>query len=329
MKIEMFAKNKIFLLVAVSMLKSPCVVVIGFMSRTSHSPSIGGVLRNSRSTLRPWSKNSASTSDAFHNRCRPLLGFGPSENQEESDALTCDAIIGRCLDGWEETSCLQSSENKLSTTPFNVSPMVTWQEPPALTEEERERRQEEIFHLTSLTLGEGDSALLKLMKLWFTERGRTASRELGGAEWLYLNGNWVEAELCLYGLVVKYGIHWVEPIHRLALMLYHRGKFEESRRLLDTVLAIKPWHFGAQKGMAKVCRELGKQDDAAKWDSQCLPPMEEEALGSKRTDWVWRAVNYACGALDRAEELLKDEEENEDDSDDNELEATDLNDVWQ
>ena len=64
-------------------------------------------------------------------------------------------------------------------------------------------------------------------------------------------------------------------------------------------------------------------------DSQCLPPMEEEALGSKRTDWVWRAVNYACGALDRAEELLKDEEENEDDSDDNELEATDLNDVWQ
>mmetsp|Transcript_15766 Transcript_15766/g.24523 ORF Transcript_15766/g.24523 Transcript_15766/m.24523 type:complete len:320 (-) Transcript_15766:361-1320(-) len=319
----MFAKSKKRLLTAAMTIQFPCLV-ISFIS----TQSFRGVVRDRRPAFQPWLKRSYTVSNACH-RCRPMLGFGPGGNQDESDALTCDVIISRCLDGWEESSCLQDTSNKMSTTPFNVSPMVTWQEPPTLTEEERQRRQEEIFHLTSLTLGEGDSAILKLMRLWFTEKGRTAGRELGGAEWLFLNGNWEEAELCLYGLVMKHGIHWVEPIHRLALMLYHRGKFEESRLLLSTVLAIKPWHFGAQKGMAKVCTKLGKPDDATKWDAQCLPPMSEEALGSKRTDWVWRAVNHACGALDRAEELLQEEDEEEDDSDDSDMEVNDWNDVWQ
>ena len=100
-------------------------------------------------------------------------------------------------------------------------------------------------------------------------------------------------------------MYFAEPVNRLATLLYLQGRLEESRALCETVLAVKPWHFGASSGMVMVCAGLGDPNAARQWASRRLPPIQPTGSNKRRRQWVERAVDDATKALLDCERRVK------------------------
>ena len=62
---------------------------------------------------------------------------------------------------------------------------------------------------------------------------------------------WGEAEQVLRDLIEENGIHWVEPVNRLATLLYMQGRLEESKHLCEVVLRCG----FARKALARWCEQ--------------------------------------------------------------------------
>ena len=69
---------------------------------------------------------------------------------------------------------------------------------------------------------------------------------------------------------------WVEPINRLATLLFYQGQLEESKKLCEFVLKHKPWHFGCQTGIVTVCQQLNDTAGVEYWSAKRMPPLQEE-----------------------------------------------------
>mmetsp|Transcript_5979 Transcript_5979/g.17290 ORF Transcript_5979/g.17290 Transcript_5979/m.17290 type:complete len:150 (-) Transcript_5979:444-893(-) len=105
-------------------------------------------------------------------------------------------------------------------------------------------------------------------------------------------------------MIDEHRIHWAEPLNRLATLLYRRGRLDKSRALCQLVLAVKPWHFGALRGMVLVCVGMGDKDGARLWADRRLPPMQPIGNNSRRREWVNRLAMEASRELGRAEEMV-------------------------
>jgi len=205
--------------------------------------------------------------------------------------------------------------------------------PPPFTTILRERRINELEILNSLS--SSDQAITDLWSLWFTERGTEAATLLLRAEELSSravgasgsgsgsspssggsgsagSGEEVaqEAESLLWDLIEEHGVHWVEPVNRLATLMYMRGRLEESKALCEVVLSVKPWHIGALSGIVMVCISMNDVGCAREWAEKRLPPMlldggandsGGDVICSRRMAWVTRACRDAKYQLDSVE----------------------------
>eukprot|EP00545_Synedropsis_sp_CCMP1620_P000823 CAMPEP_0119013314 /NCGR_PEP_ID=MMETSP1176-20130426/8387_1 /TAXON_ID=265551 /ORGANISM="Synedropsis recta cf, Strain CCMP1620" /LENGTH=308 /DNA_ID=CAMNT_0006966401 /DNA_START=40 /DNA_END=969 /DNA_ORIENTATION=- len=169
---------------------------------------------------------------------------------------------------------------------------------PLLSTIGRERREAEISMLRELEYS--DEASADLWALWYSERGPTAAAELRAIE-VDLFGDmsqWDHAEDRLKALIEEHGMHFVEPLNRLATLYYMQGKYEESRRYCQAVLDKKPWHFGALAGIVMVCANLQDITGARQWAARRLPPIPPDGTtNDRRSEWVERAVEDARKAL--------------------------------
>jgi hypothetical protein len=179
--------------------------------------------------------------------------------------------------------------------------------PPPLTTIGRERFQAEMKLLESLKMS--DDGLGELWKFWYNSRGKvkTAALFLAG-KLSFDEAQWPHAEEILRDLIAEEGIHWAEPLNRLATLLFYQGRFMEAKEICELVLIVKPWHFGCQTGIVEVCESLKDTDGVASWSGQRMPPLDRnnDASGDSREEWVDRMLGEAQKMLDDGEQSLKD-----------------------
>ena len=190
----------------------------------------------------------------------------------------------------------------------------------------RERLETEIALLEQL--GESDEPIPQLWDLWYSSRGPKAAQELMATERLVAQGQpgaWKEAEELLRALIAREGIHWVEPVNRLATLMFLQSRYEDSLELCLLVLQLKPWHFGALSGIVMVYQGLQDNENMMTYALQRMPPLpktKEEALKMEqqalleggavetRQTWVYRMVDKAKAALLRDEMGLEESFQN-------------------
>lgn len=130
----------------------------------------------------------------------------------------------------------------------------------------------------------GDEAIAELRRLWFSERGKqvqdkmyTAERAIGNPQ------NWTVAQSILEELVMD-DPTYVEPFVRLSKLYCLQGRFEESQKICQAVLEIRPWHFVASETMAALSRvQVIEKEHLIKR----LPTPSQKEL---RKSWVEQAL---------------------------------------
>ena len=242
-------------------------------------------------------------------RLESLLGVSSQDNNNNND------------DG----ATSQSSSSDLLSLPLSE-----WKrdikKTPLLTSIGRERLETEIALLEQL--GESDEPIPQLWDLWYSSRGPKAAQELMATERLVAQGQpgaWKEAEELLRALIAREGIHWVEPVNRLATLMFLQSRYEDSLELCLLVLQLKPWHFGALSGIVMVYQGLQDNENMMTYALQRMPPLpktKEEALKMEqqallgggavetRQTWVYRMVDKAKAALLRDEMGLEESFQN-------------------
>jgi hypothetical protein len=181
----------------------------------------------------------------------------------------------------------------LATKTINKAVLSNRHSPPPLTAILRERRLKEIQLLG--TLAHSDEAVNELWALWIAERGPASASNILHVEQLMSVESWNDAEVLLLSLIEEHGLHWAEPVNRLATLYYMLGRYQESKALCEIVLDTKPWHFGALSGIVLVCTAMNDASGARLWADQRLPPP-----GDRRTAWTQRAIENAKESLRQA-----------------------------
>eukprot|EP00587_Corethron_hystrix_P008515 CAMPEP_0113297902 /NCGR_PEP_ID=MMETSP0010_2-20120614/570_1 /TAXON_ID=216773 ORGANISM="Corethron hystrix, Strain 308" /NCGR_SAMPLE_ID=MMETSP0010_2 /ASSEMBLY_ACC=CAM_ASM_000155 /LENGTH=312 /DNA_ID=CAMNT_0000150867 /DNA_START=165 /DNA_END=1104 /DNA_ORIENTATION=+ /assembly_acc=CAM_ASM_000155 len=177
-------------------------------------------------------------------------------------------------------------------------------------------------------------AIAALWDYWFNERGDDAAQKLFSCEaeasrMAYIDilqsksGKisysedesskiWLKLEKRLRDLAMECGnkegsmngtrevsFTWVEPLNRLATLLFQRGKFKESIALCRIILTERPWHFGALSGIVLCYRAVGNVSKAELWARQCLPNLDHSNNYRARKAWVEKAVTDAEKTLEK------------------------------
>ena len=147
-----------------------------------------------------------------------------------------------------------------------------------------ERIKEMELHLIEC-LENSDEAVDTLVDLWVRER-EDASQILRQMETNCSDGLRVEEQI-LRSLIERYQDEWVEPMSRLAVLLFTKGLYEEATRWCHAVLHAKPWHF--ETGQLLVAchlreNEYGLAIQAAR--EHTLPELNESTNNKRRRSWV-------------------------------------------
>ena len=214
----------------------------------------------------------------------------PSDNQESSHDPKQE------IESESASSSISMDEEERynhGTRTISKAVLSNRNSPPPLTAILRERRLTEIELLKSLHTS--DKAVKDLWSLWISERGAEAASNILHAEELIAVESWTEAEIALLALIEEHGIHWAEPVNRLATLYYMLGRYEEAKALCELVLDIKPWHFGALSGIVLVCTAKNDASGARFWAEKRLPP-----AGDRRVLWTTDAIEKAEQSLHEA-----------------------------
>lgn len=121
------------------------------------------------------------------------------------------------------------------------------------------------------------------------------------------SGQFTVAENMLKRMIQDYGVYWVEPLNRLATLLYLDDRLEESYQLCLVVLHLRPYHFGALSGIVAVSTAMRDREKARRWAEKRLPSLvsstsfppfaSDGPKNPRRREWVQKAVQYAEDAL--------------------------------
>lgn len=170
--------------------------------------------------------------------------------------------------------------------------------PRPLTGSSRQRRELEMALLASLS--DSDEAIDELMALWMLERGQEAADELHKMTTVCSPGL-VEEERILKGLMSEFGVHWAEPVSRLASLMYFKGNSAESEQWCEVAMAVKPWHFEVVH--THVMNALRNQDlaQAVRWQRKALPSLNPGTNNRARKAWVKQALKDARKSMEKAE----------------------------
>jgi hypothetical protein len=148
-------------------------------------------------------------------------------------------------------------------------------------------------------LADSDDVVDPLVDLWVGERA-DASHILRDMEEIGTCSPGLQREEgLLRDMVERYGLEWVEPMSRLALLLFTKGRNAEAIELTRKVLEIKPWHFEAgQLMVVMLLREEYYAEALKVARSYCLPSLNEHTNNRRRKAWVQEMTR-------RAQEILR------------------------
>jgi len=294
-----------------------CATCITMLERTASFVSPSRSICPNRRSIRP-------------NRNSLVLNNNGNGNEEFEDSMErrrakLEALIGKRKEGREEEEpsvLLLSDVLELWKVNANAAP---------LSSTARSNKEKEIQLLSSLATS--DKSLPQLWSLWFGEKGPAPAKQLVDAKALADKGpkHWDEAQQQLLHLISTHGTEWVEPINALANLLFVQGQLQQSKALCELVLSLKPWHFGAVRGLVLVCAGLGDSTSARIWADRRLPPITPRAIPhhneqqqssshrrstgrysdatvitERRKAWVQRAVQDAQFSLLQAEQQTRD-----------------------
>lgn len=242
-----------------------------------------------------------------HNDNDDEHSFNIEEARKQLEALVGDSSS-------QQQSSVAASpviEKKQTTAlPWRQSPRrdvieINLPEAPPLTLMDRERRLTELELLKHLA--EGDKAIAALWEFWFQERGiQAASRLYNAVALSEQRDTWEKAEELLLDLIDTHGVHWAEPVNRLATLYYMQGRWDDAEVLCLTVLKVKPWHFGALSGIVLVYAAMNAPDKARQYAALRLPGTSPQGSTRRRIEWTNRATEQATDALWNAEQRLAD-----------------------
>mmetsp|Transcript_55234 Transcript_55234/g.152036 ORF Transcript_55234/g.152036 Transcript_55234/m.152036 type:complete len:220 (+) Transcript_55234:75-734(+) len=117
-------------------------------------------------------------------------------------------------------------------------------------------------------------AVAGLWDLWTHERGEAAHLQLREADQLMgtANPDMLVRAAAMVDEIMREHENWVEPINRMATILFLQGRYDESVEMCLKVLELKPWHFGALSGIVMCYSRLGNAEEMNKWANRALPP---------------------------------------------------------
>jgi hypothetical protein len=151
-------------------------------------------------------------------------------------------------------------------------------------------------------LEESDDVVDHLVELWTAERA-DAANDLQEMEHGNCSPGLVREEAKLRSIIQQYGSEWVEPMSRLAVLLFTKGLLVEAMVLVRNVLLVKPWHFEA--GQLFVVMLLRKGDFVGAIQAArvyTLPDLNENTQNRRRARWVNEKVAQAQEILRQAVE---------------------------
>jgi hypothetical protein len=146
-------------------------------------------------------------------------------------------------------------------------------------------------------LADSDDVVDQLVDLWVGERA-DASQVLRDMEQVgSCSPGLQREEVQLRAMVERYGREWVEPMSRLAVLLFTKGQNSEAIDLTWKVLEAKPWHFEAAQLMVVMLLREGRSLEALRVaKTYCLPPLNKRTNHRRRKAWVqkklWQAQEF-------------------------------------
>ncbi|KAG7356937.1 hypothetical protein IV203_001625 [Nitzschia inconspicua] len=142
-------------------------------------------------------------------------------------------------------------------------------------------------------LEESDDVVDPLVELWTAERA-DASKDLRQMELGNCSPGLVREEAQLRAMIEQYGTEWVEPMNRLAVLLFTKGRLMEAMDLIRNVLQVKPWHFEAGQLLVVMLLRMGDYNSAVKAArTYTLPNLNESTKNRRRKRWVKDNVKIA------------------------------------
>lgn len=149
-------------------------------------------------------------------------------------------------------------------------------------------------------LEDSDDVVDPLVELWTAERS-DAAKELQEMELGDCSPGLVREEELLRAMIQRYGMEWVEPMSRLAVLLFTKGRMSEAMDLVRKVLEIKPWHFEAGQLLVILLLRDGQYKSALRAArSYMLPNFNDHTDNRRRKRWVREKVNQAQGLFRQA-----------------------------
>ena len=254
----------------------------------------------------------------YHQTTTPCLYNANNDDPGEEPASCFDVEAARLqLESMVEDTATKNANYNISLSQLLESNdfLSFLPPPPPLSTIERDRRLAEIVFLKRLE--DSDEARAELWNLWYSERGSTAQSRLQQTDQLLGDPTtWADCETKLVQLIDDFGFYFVEPLNRLATLYFLQGKFQDSYKLCQIILKLKPWHFGALAGIVQVCLGMEDRNAARVWAEKRLPnivtetsfsPFSAEAqpVNPRRTEWVEEAVEKAKEMLKQAEKTTK------------------------
>lgn len=129
------------------------------------------------------------------------------------------------------------------------------------------------------------------MELWLGERA-DAAEKLKIMDQFCCLGLLEEAPQ-LRDMIGRYGTDWVEPMNRLALLLFTKGtvpRLTEATDLCHSVLRVKPWHFETAQLLVILLLQQGHFRQAVDENIAFHPSTTEPTTSGEGSGWrnIWR-----------------------------------------
>lgn len=154
------------------------------------------------------------------------------------------------------------------------------------------------------SLKDSDEAIDLLVELWRHEGGPMYAKVLQNME-NYCSSGLHKEERRLRSMIKEFSFDsnqhfvWVEPMVRLALLLFTRGKYEEVSEWCQKALQNKPWHLEAAQLLLVTHLRLGQYSDAIQLARQkALPDLRLTTNNRRRKLWVERQIQQAEDRLE-------------------------------
>lgn len=209
----------------------------------------------------------------FHYFYHPLCAASNEKEMEEFEAA---------LQEFELLMKPSKSDSSLTTTTTSENLLSPGVKP--LTASSRRNMELELKLLRQLE--ESDDVVDPLVELWTAER-LDAAKDLQEMELGNCSAGLVREEAQLRAMIQRYGSEWVEPMSRLAVLLFTKGRLMEAMDLVRNVVQVKPWHFEAGQLLVVMLLRNGDYAGAIRAArTYTLPELNENTHHRRRKRWV-------------------------------------------